>query len=182
MRRRAAGLAVAGLLVGLCFGANACSPREVAVDGAVLRPGESVAAKTRFGAVTVSYVSPVARRYAWDGRSRTVRLRVRSEPFRGLTGLYDPAEQWAFDPRTRLVLQESVRDFESYDQLYAALREGSAVMDWVYTADGLVVGFGRTADRHQVNIDVFQVLVQGRKPQRLDGARPGAMRRSIPDL
>ena len=100
----------------------------------------------------------------------------------GKTGLYDPADRWLFDVRTRLVVQESVMDFQADDEAYAQLYEGSAVMDWVYTPDGLVVGLGRSPSRQQINVDVFQFLVRGQKPKALRGARPnqiGLSRRSV---
>ena len=48
-------------------------------------------------------------------------------------------------------------------------------MDWVYTPDGLVLGYGLTPSRRQVNIDVYQVLLGGKKPLQLRGAKPDAI-------
>lgn len=170
---KAVALAAAAVVIGgLVLLASSRPPPNEAVHGAVLGPGESVAATNRFGAVTISYVSPVKRKYAWEGGTQVVKMIVRGEPFQGRTGLYDPADRWVFTPGVRLVVQESVMDFASYEQVYARLYEGSAVMDWVYTPDGLVVGFGRSPSRDQINVDVFQFLVQGRKPEGLKGARP----------
>jgi len=54
-------------------------------------------------------------------------------------------------------------------------------MDWVYTADGLVVGFSKTPPPSQrppggppsaVNITLWQLLIHGKKPIALKGARP----------
>ena len=42
----------------------------------------------------------------------------------------------------------------------------------VYTPDGLVVGFARTLERYQINIERYQILIRGRKPSGLKGARP----------
>ncbi|PYL58067.1 MAG: hypothetical protein DMF30_03950 [Verrucomicrobia bacterium] len=72
---------------------------------------------------------------------------------------------------TRLVVEEASIDFGKEDQIYAFLKQSSAYMDWVYTSDGLVVGFGRTPSRKQSNIDLWQILLRGQKPVGLIGAR-----------
>lgn len=52
------------------------------------------------------------------------------------------------------------------------LYQGSAVLDWVYTDDGLVVGFAKISSRRQVNIDVYQFYLNGKKPSKIKGSRP----------
>jgi hypothetical protein len=102
---------------------------------------------------------------------------ARTEPFQGKWGLYEPADSWGLNPfQVRLVVEESVRDFDNEEQIRTALVEGSAIMDWVFTSDGLVVGFSRSPSRKQVNIDVFQFLLHGKKPSELPGARPNQIR------
>lgn len=148
-----------------------------AVKETVLSPGQSVEATNKYGTVRLSYVSPVKRKYEWDGKSRIVKMIVRDEPFQGKLGLYEPADSWVFlSTKTRLVVQEAVRHFDNEEQIKAALIEGSAVMDWVYTNDGLVIGFGRSPARRQINIDLFQFLLRGQKPSTLAGARPSNIR------
>jgi hypothetical protein len=154
----------------------ACS-RQAPIRETVLHPGQSVTATNRFGTVTVSYVSPRKRKYEWDGRSQTVRMIPRPDRFLGKLGLYEPAARLVCLPGdARLVVEEAVRNFDDDEQMRAALREGSAVSDWVYTADGLVVGFGRVPERcNQINVDLYQFLVKGRKPELMD-VRQGAVR------
>jgi len=151
---------------------GSCSPApKTVVRGAVLSPGEAVIATNRFGTVRVSYVSGLKRRFEWDGHSRVVKMIPRSEPFLGELGLYEPADTWLFSLRTRLSVGEAVHNFGSYEEAYAFLRQSSAVLDWVYTSDGLVVGFGRFDNRNQINIDLRQILINGQKPKALRGAR-----------
>jgi len=143
------------------------------VKGAVLSPGQSVEASNKNGNVRISYLSPIKRKYEWDRRSRIVKMIAREKPFQGKLGLYEPADSWGLNPfKIRLVVQESVLDFDSIDQIYAFLRQSSAYMDQVYTSDGLVVGFGRTPARNQIDFDLWQILLRGRKPTDLRGARP----------
>src|SRR5437879_2774891 len=165
------------LFVGLSCAAASCVRAEDApVREAVLHPGQSVEATNTLGGVKISYVSTVERKYEWDGKSRVVKMIVRPEPFMGELGLYDPADCWfGLCRMPRLVVEEAYRDFDSYDQIYAKLREGSAVMDWVYTSDGLVIGFGRSPAREQVNVYVHQFTLHGQKPSGLRGARDDAI-------
>ena len=145
------------------------------VTGGVLHPGESIEARNRFGSVRVAYAAPLKRRYSWDSHSRVVTMIARPEPWLGEQGLYDPANCFVLViplcQTPRLVVAEATHDFATYEELYAFLYQGGAVMDWVYTSDGLLVGFGRQPLRQQINVDVRQLTIQGRKPQALKGAR-----------
>lgn len=167
-------VAIATILLALVAG---CREQPTApVREVVLRPGESVTATNKYGTVRISYVAATKRRFEWDQGAQTVTMTPRPERFMGKLGLYEPGSGGG---GVRLVAQEATRDFEDYDQLYAALRESSAVLDWVYTRDGLVVGFGRTPHRGgQVNVDLYQFLVQGRKPTGLKGSREERIRRT----
>ena len=163
-----------GVLIGSMFvtGCNVAS-EEPTVNGAVLFPGQSIEASNRNGKVRISYVTSVKRKYEWDGRVKIVKLIPRKEPFGGRLGLYQPASSWGLNPfEIRLVAQEAAINFASEDQIYAFLRQSSDYMDWVYTNNGLVVGFGRTPSRKQINIDLWQILLRGQKPNGLIGAKP----------
>lgn len=160
----------AGFAATLFMPALAACGADAPVDETVLAPGQQVHATNRLGTVTVAYLSPTKRRFEWDDDSRVVQMIARPQRFRGMLGLYEPASTF-LALRTRLVVQEAIRHFETYDQIYAALYEGSALLDWVCSSDGLVVGFGRNPDRKKVNIELFQFLLQGRKPTALEGAR-----------
>lgn len=162
-----------GLLLG--FGTTAIA-RDIPVVDAVLEAHQAIEATNKFGSVRVSYISPTRRRYEWDGRSRGVNLIVRDKPWMGEQGLYDPADCFLICRTPRLVLGEAVHDFDSYEQIYRFLYQGSSVMDWVYTNDGLVVGFGRSPQRDQINIDVRQITIRGQKPENLRGARESDIR------
>jgi len=161
-----------GLLVALCISCRR-ERNEGSVREAVLSVGQTVEAINKNGKVRISYVSPLRRKYEWDTEHRTVGLKPRRERFDGKLGIYDPADAWIFNLRKiRLVLDEATRNFDSDERARAALVESSAYMDWVYTPDGFVVGFGRAPSRHQININVFQFLIRGQKPTNLPGSRP----------
>jgi hypothetical protein len=169
LREMATSLAVFLLVLGACS-------KTVTVRDNVLEPGESVEATNRFGTVRVTYVSPTSRRYRWDKTVRTVEMIVRQERFLGALGLYDPASQSSDHGPVRLVTQESKLNFASYDEIYRFLHQSKDLEDWVYTKDGLTVGFGRTPERNQINVDVWQILINGQKPRDLIGARDANIR------
>ena len=146
------------------------------VKESVLQPGQIVEANNRNGTIKITYIGLTKRQYEWEGERRVVRLQARQEPFLGQLGLYDPADAWIFSHETRLVLEEAIRKFETEDQIKAALVQSSAYTDWVYTPDGLVVGYGRNPARRQIDIDVYQFLLRGKKPSGLAGARPDQIR------
>ena len=115
--RRVMILAFLGSLV--LFG---CSGLENdTVKEAVLSPGQSVEATNKYGTVRVSYVSPITRKYEWDGESRVVQMTARKEPFLGKLGIYDPANSWGFSSKSRLVVQESALHFDNEEDMTAAL-------------------------------------------------------------
>ena len=163
-----------GIMLGLMFvtGCNVAS-EEPFVNDVVLSPGHSIEASNKNGKVRISYVTSVKRKYEWDGRAKIIKMIPRKKPFDGRLGLYHPASSWGLNPfEIRLVAQEAVINFDSEDQIYAFLRQSSDYMDWVYTNNGLVVGFGRTPSRRQINIDLWQILLRGQKPNGLIGAKP----------
>lgn len=167
-----------GVLVGLlCVASIKSYAANRPVKSTVLSPSQSVEATNKNGKVKISYVSSIKRKYEWDGRSRVVKMILREESFQGRSGLYDPADSWGLNPfEIRLVVEESTVDFDNEDQIYAFLRQSSNYMDWVYTSDGLVVGFARTPARKQINIDLWQILLRGKKPNGLKGAKQNAIR------
>ena len=71
----------------------------------------------------------------------------------------------------RIVANDSEIHFDNMDELVKFLYQGSEYYDWTYTDDGLIVGFGHDDTREQVNIDVFQAFVDGKKPDVIDGSR-----------
>jgi hypothetical protein len=99
----------------------------------------------------------------------------------GMLGLYDPDEAWVFpQPAYRLIVGEAQINFRSYAEIYHDLYQGSEVLDWVYTEDGLVCGYHieRPKDSTQFNVyevELYQYYIQGKKPVGLRGARSSAI-------
>ena len=138
-----------------------------------MQPGMVIEAKNKNGTVYIEYLSPLERRYRWNGHDEKRTLIPRKEIWLGRLGAYDPATAYIweiFSPR--IVANDSEIDFTTMEDVEKWLHQGSAVLDWVYTNDGLVVGFAKASSRNQVNIDVYQIYINGEKPSKLKGSRP----------
>ena len=120
----------------------------------------------------------MTRTYVWDGQEKTIKLQKRREIWNGLTGIYDPASAW-IDTSVRIVAQEGQLHVESVDEALEWMRLGAGV-GWVYTDEGLLVGFLKTPQRNQINVDVVQVYVQGKKPTTMPGATNEAIKVAAP--
>ncbi len=148
-----------------------------------MQPGMIIEAKNKNGEFSVEWLGPLKREYRWNGKKATRTLIPRKERFTGRLGAYDPASASFITLlfRTRIVADDSIRNFSNMEEIDAKLYEGSAVSDWVYTDDGLVLGFSESPDRHQVNIDVYQFLLNGKKPISIKGSRPELIKVSFKD-
>ena len=147
------------------------------VRESVLGPGLSVEVANKYGSIRINYVSPTKRSYVWDNHSKIVQLIPRTDRWRGALGLYNPADAWSFVTifLPRLVVQEAEQHFNNIEEAEKFLMQGSNYMDWVYTDDGFVVGYGKTPSRQQVNIDIWQIYINGLKPNKLPGARASSI-------
>ena len=142
-------------------------PREV-----VLKPGQRVEFRNRFGSGTISYVAPLQRAYTFeDGSSQTVTMIAREERFLGKLGIYEPAERWWYQVGRgpRLVVSEAEMHFHSLAEAKKYLVKGSAVLDWVYNQDGYVVGFSRTPERDQINVTLYRYFINGSPAHKMPG-------------
>ncbi len=75
-----------------------------------------------------------------------------------------------------MVLEESVINFNTEDEMDAFLHEGSAIFDWVYNDSGLVVGYAKAPSRKQINLSLFQLLIKGVKPKKIKKSRPNQIK------
>ena len=139
----------------------------------VMQPGMTITAETKTGSISVSAAPDLKRTYTWEGASRSVTLWPRKERWYGSLGAYypGPGEHWReHNGITRGVLQEGQQHFESEQEALDWLRKQSGYYPTVYRDDGLVVSFGKTLPRRQINVEVWQILIRGAKPQKLPGS------------
>lgn len=147
-------------------------PRPFPYTELVLKPGDVLTANTASGQMQIQALGLLERKYTWDGSSRSVTLWPRKERWYGSLGAYFPGEgeHWKDNNGiTRGVLNEGWQDFPSQNEAMNWLHseENRGI---IYRDDGLAVGWWKTLSRHQINVDVWQILVAGKKPESLPGS------------
>jgi hypothetical protein len=90
-----------------------------------------------------------------------------------LTGIYTAAFQLS---NPRVLADEGEVHVRSVDDLMRWMAVEPS-MDWVYTGDGLAVGYLPIRERQQLTFRVIQFYVNGEKPHGLPGARDDAIRK-----
>lgn len=141
---------------------------EVAMaDGMVLEASTSV------GKIQIEAGPQSKRSYTWEGATRSVIMNHRlGKRWYGSKGLYypGPGNHWEdHNGIRRGVLEEGQQHFKSVQEFMAWLKERS-YMPFVYTNGGLLVGWRKSLERNQLSVEVWQIMIQGKKPKSLPGA------------
>jgi hypothetical protein len=106
----------------------------------------------------------------------------REERWYGSLGLCypGPGHHWKeHNGITRGVVEEGQQHFDSVE----AAMEWIAQRTWmpfVYRNDGLMVGWGKVPGRYQLDVEVWQLMINGEKPASLPGATDEAIKVSPP--
>ncbi len=134
----------------------------------VMTPGMFIEATTTQGVMRISYVDKYVREYTWDGHTKVFGHMARKERWYGSLGMYRPYG----DGTMHVVLEEGQQHFDSLSAAHEWLNKKSQWTEYVWTSDGLVVGWKeqkRPKDGFiALRVDVWQIYVDGKKP---DGMR-----------
>lgn len=139
----------------------------------VMTPGMSITARTDGGEMTIRAGEGFERFYTWDGATRSVKLWARKTRWLGSLGIYypGPGQHWKSNGGiTRGVLQEGILWFKTTADAVAWIRKHNSSSGCVYSSQGLVVAWGKVPERKQLNVDVWQIYVDGHKPTQLEGS------------
>ena len=156
---------------GMAWPSNSVSPEIV------MTPGMQITARTEMGEITIRASNGFERFYTWDGATRSAKLQTRKERWYGSLGIINleplPWRRWKSNKGiTRGVLEEGVLWFKTVDDALAWIkRERSPGMNCVYTSNGLLIAWGKGLPRKQLNVDVWQIMIDGKKPQSLSGSQ-----------
>jgi hypothetical protein len=96
----------------------------------------------------------------------------RAERWYGSLGLYypGPGDHWKeHNGITRGVVEEGQQHFKTVEESLKWVRSRTW-QPYVYRDDGLMIGWSKTLPRRQLNVEVWQLYVDGKKPQRLPGS------------
>lgn len=139
--------------------------------------GMKIRATTPVGVMEIEAGPDSKRSYTWEGATRSVIMGARSKRWYGSLGLGypGPGDHWQeHNGITRGVLEEGQQHFKTVNAAMAWLK-GRAYMPFVYRNDGLVVGWGKVLERKQLNVEVWQIMINGKKPTKLPGATDSAI-------
>ena len=140
----------------------------------VLAPGSSITAETATGAIKITAGQGLLRSYTWEGATRSVEMGARKVRWNGSLGIGwpGPGDHWKeHNGITRGVLEEGQMRFASIAAAMKWLNGKGKEMPVVYRNDGVVVGFGKNLERRQINVEVWQIYINGKKPTALAGSQ-----------
>jgi hypothetical protein len=136
--------------------------------------GMKIKALTASGEIVIEAGEGSRRTYRWDGCTKSVKLRARTKRWFGSLGLYYDGVGTAWwvpcGGTNRAVIEEGQQGFETAEEALDWLSRRTAY-EYVYTSDGLVIGWESNARRRALHVEVWQLLVQGNKPAGLAGAK-----------
>jgi hypothetical protein len=139
----------------------------------VMSPGMKITATTPNGTIAVSAGNGLTRSYTWDGATRSVEMWPRTERWYGSLGLYYPGPGFHWKEHegiARGVLEEGQQHFKTVNEALKWIRARNW-MPHVYTKNGLVIGWMKVPSRKQLNVDVWQIYINGHKPTNLPGSQ-----------
>ena len=138
----------------------------------VMSPGMKITATTPTGTITITAGKGLKRSYSWEGGTRSVEMWPRKKRWDGSLGLYFPGPGYHWKEHngiTRGVLDEGQQHFKTDAEVKAFLANRK-YMPFVHRNDGLMVGWDKTLSRNQLGVEVWQIMIDGKKPTKLEGS------------
>ena len=145
----------------------------------VLHKGEVIDIHNENGDLHIEAIDDTKRFYRWKDGNSKIRLMQREKRWYGSFGLYSVGDNWF---GKRLLVSEAWRNFQNKQELMDWLNGPWNIqnMKYVWTNTGLVAGWCETPHRNQINIDLWQVYIDGQNPVELSGARDNAIIKTSP--
>lgn len=144
----------------------------------VLQEGARLVANTSNGNITVIAGTKFERRYEWNGCGLDAHMFPRQERWLGSLGMYGAAARmfnnpWAgCDGISRPVVQEGQIHFadEHAAEIWISRRKLIDSFQTVWANDGIFIQWGLSPERNQLNVELEQLCIRGKKPLKLKGA------------
>jgi uncharacterized protein len=139
----------------------------------VMSPGMRITATTSVGTIAITAADELTRSYTWDGATRSVEMEPQKARFFGSLGLFHVAqgEHWRdHHGITRCFTDEGQQHFKTVEEAikWSKERDRSPL---VYRDDGLMVGWNKFVGGKKLQVEVWQILLDGKKPERLPGSQ-----------
>jgi hypothetical protein len=139
----------------------------------VMSPGMRITATTSVGTIAITAVDELTRAYTWDGATRAVEMQPHKARYYGSLGLY----YWATGVHwrdhhgiQRCFTAEGQQHFETPEEAMKWIKQRDS-MPYAYRDDGLMVGWYKDLSGVKLGVDVWQILIDGKKATRLSGSQ-----------
>lgn len=154
----------------------------------VMREGTRIEASHDGSTITVTAGKEIDRIYESGGCKLKSNMNARTSRWFGSLGIYDPAGSvgWSlFTPAacngiSRTVVGEGQIHFDDMQFVYEWIRRQQRgygkTGNTVWTNDGLLVAWNTVPGRAQLNADVLQICINGKRPKNLEGATDSAIK------
>ncbi len=130
-----------------------------------------ITAKTPVGTIAITAVDERTRSYTWDGGKFAVERLPAAERFFGEDGLfYKCSQNWRKNRGiTGCLTKEANKLFITVEDAMAWIKEPDRA-SFVYCGDGLMVGWSKAGGPMPLTVEVWQILIDGKKPTQLAGS------------
>jgi hypothetical protein len=143
----------------------------------VMSANMQITAETPVGTITITAGQGFNRCYTWEGATGCIGLGPQEAPWLGLAAEGNPFLWRTHNGINRIVVIEGQQHFSSVDEFKkwtGFFRRGyfkRVDEPLVYRDDGLLVGWSKVLARRLLDVDVRQIYINGRKPDKLPGSQ-----------
>jgi hypothetical protein len=176
------GATIAIVVVSMINSCNVCPDASGVRTELVMDEGTRIEAAAPGGRLSIVAGAGNQRRYEWDGCGLDAHPCARTKRWYGSLGIYDPAPGFAYlfsscNGISRPVVGEGQIHFADQVGAEAWLDRYARVFPetTVWTNDGLVIRWGLSRQRSQLNADVWQICIAGERTSSLAGAKDQAV-------
>jgi hypothetical protein len=142
----------------------------------VMAPGMRITARTPAGTVGIIAIDELTRSYTWDRATHAVEMTPRATTtgrVRGSLGIFNDVEEFHWCDHNgirRGLMEEGQQDFETVDEALRWVKRRGWLPS-VYRNDGLMVGWDKNLETDRLTVEVWQILIRGKKPTKLPGSQ-----------
>lgn len=136
----------------------------------VMHDGMTITAINKNGSISIHAKKLLSREISWNNHEIKTELMPREKRWYGSLGAYSPGGGLG----VHAVVEEGQQHFSSKSEVLDWLLWRNELFDYVYTSDGLVVGWytqqDKKSDQIALGLKIWQIYIDGRKPSELKGS------------
>lgn len=160
----------------------ACTDTNKSGKEMVMEKGMVIEATNESGTLTIEAKENLFRTYTWDNNHIKIPLHPRQSRWYGSFG----AQNSGGLKDIHTVIEEGQQHFSSTEEALEWIQWQNHLYHYVYTSDGLIVGWNTQKDTHSsqrtLGVQVWQIYINGNKPKQLAGANNSAINVKLSNL